>query len=370
MREMHGSLLAIRCGGGGMTIEMITDEQIWDKFVDDSPYGTLFHKWNFLKIAEKHTGYHLQPYGAYKGDKLLGVFPIFYKEINGIKMLFSPPPRTGIYYLGFILSKEYDNLKQSKKESDLGLFSDEMEKTIVDISPDYISINTVPNFLDTRFFKWNNYSVEPNYTYVIDLSKSAEEIMEGCNRNLRRAIKSAESAGMRVEQGDQTSVFCSRISKRYEEQGMIDPLISEEYFSDLVKAFPDNIKIYYLYEKTGEIISALTTQEYKDRFYAWMGITKTTENANELILWNLIQLAKAKKYKKFEIIGANVKNQCPFKSKFNPALEMSYVVYKKNLKGSVAEWAYINLIKKNSKIWNKFSNRRTDMPPVQKDTNQ
>jgi lipid II:glycine glycyltransferase (peptidoglycan interpeptide bridge formation enzyme) len=335
----------MRSGGGGMTIELIKDGQLWDEFVDESPYGTLFHKWNFLKIVERHAGYRLFPYGAYKGEKLLGIFPLFYKNAHGVKMLFSPPPRTGIYYLGFVLSKDYDNLKQSKKESDLGHFSDEMEKTIADLSPDYIHISTVPNFLDTRFFKWNNYSVEPNYTYVTDLSKSAEEIMGGFHRYLRRDIKSAENSGMRIGLGEDVSAFCAMQSKRYEEQGMIDPLISEEYFSDLVKAYPDNIRVYYLYEQNGGIISALATQEYKDRFQGWMGLTKTVEHANELIIWNLMQIAKAKNYKKFEIIGANVKNQCPFKSKFNPSLERNYIINKKNLKGNIAEWVYVNLIK-------------------------
>lgn len=328
-----------------MTIEIIKDGQLWDQFIDESPYGTLFHKWDFLKIVERHSGYRLNAYGAYKGERLIGIFPLFYKKTHGVKMLFSPPPRTGIYYLGFVLSKDYNNSKQSKKESELGIFSDEMEGTIEDLSPDYTLINTVPNFLDTRFFKWNDYFVEPNYTYVIDLGKSAEEIMGSFSRHLRRAIKSADGSGTRLGPGEDLSIFCDMQSRRYEEQGMIDPLISEEYFSDLVKAYPDNIKVYYLYERNGEVISALTTQEYKDRFQAWMGLTKTVENANEQIVWNLIQLARERKYKKFEIIGANVKNQCPFKSKFNPSLETNYIIQKKNLRGMMAEWAYINLIK-------------------------
>lgn len=328
-----------------MVIEIIKDGQIWDQFVDESPYGTLFHKWDFLKIVERHSGYRLNAYGVYKGERLLGIFPLFYKKAHGVKMLFSPPPRTGIYYLGFILSKDYDNSKQSKKESELGLFSDEMESAIEDLSPDYTLVNTVPNFIDTRFFKWNDYFVEPNYTYVMDLGRSAEEMIGGFNRYLRRAIKSAESSGTRIGLGEDLSTFCDMQSRRYEEQGMIDPLISKEYFSDLVKAYPDNIKVYYLYEKGGEVISALATQEYKDRFQAWMGLTKTVDNANELIIWNLMQLAKERNFKKFEIIGANVKNQCPFKSKFNPSLEMNYIIHKKNFRGSIAEWTYVNLIK-------------------------
>jgi hypothetical protein len=38
---------------------VIWDRELWDGFVDASPYGTLFHKWGFLRIVEKHTGYKL-----------------------------------------------------------------------------------------------------------------------------------------------------------------------------------------------------------------------------------------------------------------------------------------------------------------------
>ena len=50
-----------------MAISIIDDSELWDRTVDQSPYGLLFHKWDFLKIAEKHTGWKLLPYGVYKG---------------------------------------------------------------------------------------------------------------------------------------------------------------------------------------------------------------------------------------------------------------------------------------------------------------
>lgn len=335
-----------------MTIELVKDGEIWDKFVDESPYGMLFHKWNFLKTVERHTGYQLRSFGVYKGDRLLGIFPLFYKKSGGLRTLFSPPPKTGIYYLGFILSKEYDGLKQSKKEGELGYFSDEMEKNIEEISPDYLLVNTVPSFMDARFFKWSNYTVSPNYTYVIELSRSADEIWGSFNRYLRKDINSAESAGLSLGSAEDISAFYSMLKSRYEEQGLADPLISKDYLKDLFKAYPDNIKMYYIYDKGGEIISAFTTLEYKDLCQGWMGLMRATGHANEFLIWNMIMLCEAKNFKKFEIIGANVKNQCPFKSKFNPMLEMNYVITKKNIRGSIAEWAYINLIR--NKLFNKL----------------
>ena len=136
-----------------MTLRIIKDKEAWDNFVDESPYGYLFHKWDFLKVMEKYSGYSLHTYGFFKGDELEAIFPLFFEKIWGIRMVFSPPPHTGVPFLGFVVKKNYDDLKQNKKEGILNLIAGEMEKEIKLFSPNYIFISIVPNFLDIRSFK-------------------------------------------------------------------------------------------------------------------------------------------------------------------------------------------------------------------------
>jgi hypothetical protein len=52
--------------GGKMVVELVKDKEPWDNFVDESFYGLLFHKWDYLKIMERHSGYKLLSYGIYK----------------------------------------------------------------------------------------------------------------------------------------------------------------------------------------------------------------------------------------------------------------------------------------------------------------
>jgi hypothetical protein len=77
-----------------VSLVLIQDQTSWDQFIDNSPHGLLFHKWNFLKTIELHSGYELLPYGINKGESLICVIPLFYKKIMGLKLLFSPPPQT------------------------------------------------------------------------------------------------------------------------------------------------------------------------------------------------------------------------------------------------------------------------------------
>ncbi len=48
-----------------MTIELRiadnNDAQEWDTIVANSPHGTIFHQWDWLKITQKHTKTSLYP---------------------------------------------------------------------------------------------------------------------------------------------------------------------------------------------------------------------------------------------------------------------------------------------------------------------
>ncbi len=327
-----------------MVVELIEEKKIWDNFVDECPYAALPHKWDYLRITEKYSGYRLHTYGVYKGDELLGIYPLFYKRTKGLKTIYSPPPDRGIPYLGFLVSKEYDKLKQSKKESFLSSFLGEIETEVKKYSPDYMLVFTIPNFLDMRFFKWNDYFVRPIYTYVVDLNRTAEEIWGNFHKDLRRDIKQADSSGLEFRMSDDISILHERQERRYREIAA-NFSMDADYLKELFKAYPDNIKVYYAYNDSGEVVSSSNSQEYKRRFLGWMGMAKTAGNANEFLMWKLIELAKSKGYQKFEIAGADVRKQCQFKSKFNPSLEMWYRIHKMSMLGKAVGWAYVNIYK-------------------------
>jgi lipid II:glycine glycyltransferase (peptidoglycan interpeptide bridge formation enzyme) len=329
-----------------MSIEIIKDKEQWDGFIEESPHGLIFHKWDFLKIMEKYSTYELNAFGIYDGDALIGLIPIFNKKIKGIKTSFSPPPKMGVPYLGLVLGKQYDGLSQRKKEICINSCADEINGEILKYNPNYLLINAVPNFVDIRPFQWNGYSAVPSFTYIIDLQSSLDEIWNNFHRYLKKDIRHAENKSeLNLQPSGDISFFYEMQKKRYSEQNLSDPLHSYEYIDTLFKAFPEYLKIYYVYKKE-ELVGAITAHEYKDRFMTWMGTAKSTDHANEFLIWKLIQQAKENDYKEFELMGAGKRNLCQFKAKFNPSLEVSYVIQKKDTIGKISEILYANLIKK------------------------
>jgi hypothetical protein len=325
---------------------LIQDQTRWDQFIDKSPHGLLFHKWNFLKTIELHSGYELLPYGIYKGESLICVIPLFYKKIRGLKFLFSPPPQTGVPFLGFAMCRDYTTLKQNKKENFLNIVADEFHRQISKISPHYTHISLVPNLLDIRAFTWNQYSVTPSYTYILDLTETLDNIWNNFQHELRREIKLGEKLYLRLVKSNDVSPLYYFLKERYKEQNLHLPIISKSYLEDLIRLYPEHIVIHYLYDDR-EIIGVNMTHEYKI-FIGWLGAVRFSNaiRSNEYLTWKLIQRAKEKGFKAFELHGANRKNLCQFKTKFNPSLELTFAINQKNKLGQLAEWAYFNLIKR------------------------
>jgi hypothetical protein len=329
-----------------MTVITVQNKEVWDRFVDQSPHGLIFHKWEFLKIVEKYSGYTFLPYGIVRGETLIGLFPLFHTRIGFFSRVFSPPPISGLPYLGFLMGSEYENAKQDRKETYLSQVIDQINDEINLLSPNYISIYSTPGFLDIRPFIWNNYTTDPKFNYVINLNPDLNSIRSGFKLNLRKQLSLSEKQNLRLVPDTNLSSFCDLMIPRYKEQGLNFSFYNSDYLSDLFKMYPEQLKLYSLYQNN-DLIGGILTQEYK-KFLTWHGNAKIIDGVygNEFIIWQLIQKAKGEGYSKLELTGANLRSLSQFKSKFNPSLEICYNAVRKDSLGKIAEWTYINFVRK------------------------
>jgi len=331
-----------------MVLKLVNDREIWDSFVDASPYGLLFHKWDYITITAQHTGYRLLPYGVYKGEELVCLVPLYFKNTHGVKMLFSPPPMQAVIpYQGLVMEKEFDTLKLGKKEAVMDLVAADLSAEIDAISPHYFSLVLVPGFIDVRQFLWRGYAPKVHYTYTIDLSRPVEAIWGDFHYKLRNKIRRAEKAGMDLVRSTDISLLYTSLAERFSQPDMNIPMVSKRYFEDLFRAYPDHLAIYYLYDREGALTGAVATQEYH-RFLLWMGTPRLegAQTENEYLQWLLVQRAQSEGYLTFENIGANTPELNFFKAKFCSDLDIYMEVSQKDSVGTLAEWAYSSIINK------------------------
>jgi len=319
-----------------------SESEKWDKIVDTSPYGTIFHKWKWLKIMEKHTNSKFYPIMGLKGETPIGIFPFFYQKTFIIKGVFSPPPKTAVPYLGPLIV-DYDTLKQYKKESIYIEFQKEVDKLIFnEIKPSYVLFSLPQGLIDARPFKWSGYNVTPNYNYIIDLSKGLDKIWMDFKNELRKSINKTKKE-IEVFEGkkEELGLVYDSLFKRYKEQDIKLPL-SKEYLLELYDSFSENLKIFIAKNK-GEFITGNVIICYKNKAISWIGLIRTDLIGiypNDLLQWEIIKLAHEQGYTQYEVIGANTPRLVNFKSKYNPDLTLQFEVKKSTLLGNIAEKGY------------------------------
>lgn len=331
-----------------MSIEVVSEKNMWDGFIDSSPYGTLFHRWDFLKIIEKHSHYHLVPYAIYKEDELISLIPFFLTNKSIIKMAYSPPQFriSNIPYLGFVPGCRFDSGNEAQKEEYWNFMVDEISREMKKRSVNYVSIALDPKLTDIRPFYWNDYAADLQYTYIIDLDRRVEEIWDGFDRDCRKNIKESSTYPLVLKQVKDAATFYEIMGNGLQknEGDTIYSRQDPQYLADLLEAFPDNIRMYFMYCGE-EVIGVKVNFGYKDHFMSWMGNVAMKKNisANEYFYWEFIKNAKSLGYKRFENPGTFVPRVNIFKSKFNPSLEPCFYMDKKDMLYKIFEFGYNNL---------------------------
>ena len=338
-----------------MTVEIQiaqnADAKEWNRIISESPHGTLFHQWNWLKITEKYTQTKLYPLIGIENGVSIGVFPLFFQKKGPARMVFSPPPHAALFYLGPVLTG-YDTLRQEKWEHLYIDFQNSIENFIIhDLRANYISISLSPALQDSRPFSWSGYTIEPNFDYRVDLTQGIDILYNSLNNRQRADLKKAKEMGMIVEMGAKKEFdkILDLMDIRYEQQAKI-VTTSRDYLSDIYDKYTPNLKIFVVKMK-GEIVTGAIRLNFRDTLYGWIGNPKPknriSPSPNHLLFWETVQYASEHEFKNYITMSAagNQRLHQYYAARFNPELKIRYVVTKKSLIAGITEKGYKNILK-------------------------
>lgn len=303
------------------------DNKLWNNVVESSPHGTIFHRWEWLKLAEVQSKTKFLPVMIFQGSNLLALYPVFIQKKGPIYLAFSPPPHTYMLYLGPILVG-YEGMKQDKKENLFLKVQKEFDKLIFsELNCKYARIRTAPGLFDSRPLLWSGYRVEPYYTYAIDLTKGIDAVWGDFDRKLRVDINKAYREKVFIKEGNREdlSFILSLLSRRFIQQGY-KPLDYLPYLDGLYGTFQNHHMKIFLGCQGGDILSGLIALFDKDRVYLWTGIPKNKSGGvpvNDLIQWEVIKWAAEHGYRWYEEMDSgDDRRLTQFKSKYNPNLQI------------------------------------------------
>ncbi len=305
-------------------IEIARDRNMWNEAVQH--HGTIFHTWEWLKCIERQTKTKLYPIEAYIGDELLCVLPIFVRK-SLLTMVFSPPPKSLLLYLGVVFTKQYGNLRKFERafEDFVAVLNDFISS---EFGSCIVRIRSPPFVHDLRPFKWGGYLVTPHYTLSIDLGRELNEIWSSFDKKVRNNIRKTEREGCLVELGEWKELDRLRvmIAERFTAQGMKPTKgYYREYLLELFREFHENMKVFAA-KLDGEVVGGFVGLTFRDRFLLWIGIPRVSLKGmypNDLAIWEGIKWAKENGYRYFEIMDAGDDSRLSrYKSQFNPKPEL------------------------------------------------
>lgn len=320
-----------------ISVRQAVDGKEWDDLAGTCTRPTAYHFWSWLKIIEESTGAQLHPLIAGKGDNATMLLPVFKIRKKGLNFLFSPPPKTGLPYLGPLEIMLNPDMKDSTRESQYLASIDALTQHIREnISPNYQLIATTPGSVDARPFTWNGYIAEPLYTYILDLSGGEDEVFMGFQKQARTDIKKTIKEGVEIRQGglDEIRLIHDAAQARFRQQGL-ETNVKLQYLEKLFeKMHSDRLRVFTAYHE-GEFEGGFISIIHPDRASYWFGGSKSEKKGiypNDLLQWEAMKWAINKGIKKYEIVGAVDPRLRHFKSKFNPQLVLWHACEKYNPK--------------------------------------
>jgi lipid II:glycine glycyltransferase (peptidoglycan interpeptide bridge formation enzyme) len=183
---------------------------------------------------------------------------------------------------------------------------------------------------------WNDFSLEPKFTYVVDCERETiESLMKGFSKSLRREMRKRDELDLTAEREGIDSAL--RVYEDVVEQYRAHddpPPISRSFLRDLLTSLDDELwRVYVARTPDGEYRSGVVTLYSPDLAYFWQGgVTATYEgvSVNSLLHWRIIEDVvedpPRESVTRYDLMGANTERLCRYKSKFGAALEPYYVV--------------------------------------------
>jgi len=338
-----------------MTVEIRiagnADKDAWDTIVSQSPHGTIFHRWDWLKIARNHTNLQLFPVFGMKDGEVIGIFPLFFQKRGPVRMVFSPPPHCSIFYLGPVL-KDSDARTREKRETRYTGFQHAVESFITeDLKANYVRISLSPGLEDPRPFLWSGYKADPGFDYAVDLTRGLDALYKSIDKQDRSSLRKAKEKGMTFSPG--TKKECGKIldlmQDRYMKQGkfLTEP---KQYFLDIYDAFRENLVITTV-TADGEIVTGSIDILDRDTLYGWVGnpkpVVPMNPSPNNFLFWETIRYACETGCKTYTTMSAagNKKLYKYYAARFNPELRLRYSLTRRTMFSRLFELGYFSVVR-------------------------
>ena len=301
-----------------MKIVRQLEHSVWSKFVGSHPQGNIFHTPEMYEVFSKTFGYSPGLWAAVEDDRVFALMlPVEVTLYSWLRRFTS----RAIVYGGILCDPSPEGqeglsglLAHYKKESrHQGVFTE------------------IRNISDTSsfqsIFRKNTFVYEDHLNYLIDLSRTPDEIIGSFHKRTRKHIMRGLRKGQltieTVKEKDQLAECYDLLVRTYQLANV--PVAHRTLFESAfdVLSSKEMVKFYLGYVDEIPVATSIELF-YKDVIYGWYGGMDRSYAAyvpNELLMWHILKWGSENNYRTYDFGGAGKPDEDygvrDFKAKFN-----------------------------------------------------
>jgi hypothetical protein len=298
------------------------DRDCWNDLISNSNQGNVFNLSWFLDTI--HPGW--KAIIVKESNEILAVLPLFIKKKFGINYSLQPLHSK---YSGLILKRSFEDL--FAKDNDL------LQKVMMDLfkaipkSLWALEMNFSPYFLNPGSLLSNGFKIRMASTYLIDISRSYEEIFAGYKKSLRQRVSNFKESGYSFFEDESIDNLAGLLLLNAREKGLH---ISKEYLEVLAGLFniakKNDFARVITVTKNDQLAASVLFFYYLDTVYLFSGMIHP-EYRNTAVKPYLLSVEikeRCMKYKNFDFLGSMIPGVAVFNQSFG-SRQSDYIIASK-----------------------------------------
>lgn len=306
-------------------------KQINIDLLDNLNIDTIFNSKEWIKTSYSDRFFLMGIFN--KNNELIGNFYYYkYKRGKVLTQISAPPfsPHCGLYVDDKTINPAQKNTFRKKV---LALVRDYFDAQKFDI----FSLPFPTQYVDMQEFIWKGYSVEPRYTYQLNLSESEEDLMSKMSSERRKNIKKAQKDRVYSKKTSNLEEAKRLVFGTYENKNLeADKPVLNHIFNTF--SSEENSICCVSYNKDNKAIATVFCVFDDDVCYYILGgydKDKRHEGAGALAMWQAIKIAKEKGLKTFDFEGSMLPSVEKYFRGFGGEMFPFYTVNKNKWKGNL-----------------------------------
>lgn len=275
-----------------LNIKPITERSDWDSFLDAAHPHTFLHSWNWGELNKKR-GDIVWRFGMFEGDALCGVALVIKINARRGSFLFCPHgPLTQLSASSLQLSAILHTLRDF-----LIQLGTKERVSFIRISPLMENSEENQKLFRGLGFRAAPTHMHPERAWILDVSKSEDEILRGMRKQTRHCIRNAQNAGIEIRaSNDPRDVELFYLLHRDTVRRHEFIPFSKEYMQDEFSLFEKdgNALMFLGMYKNEPISGALILFSHGSAFYHHGASSRAHKKipASHLLQWEIIKETK------------------------------------------------------------------------------